>query len=162
MQFYILGYSTVCDLHYNNIHILFRCKVLYLVLKRSCVFKRFATSPVVRCARSIRLFVRPCPQCTPPARRRAPRQHAKGAAATAVLRRGHRQGRWCCRAGFRLLWPCRLPLWDCLYTAGQAALGQCCRAPGIVGPVARRCCGGRMLQRYCLFSLPGQKKERGS
>lgn len=41
MQFYILGYSTVCDLHYNNIHILFRCKVLYLVLKRSCVFKRF-------------------------------------------------------------------------------------------------------------------------
>jgi len=41
MQFYILGYSAVCDLHYNNIHILFGCKVLYLVLKRSCVFKRF-------------------------------------------------------------------------------------------------------------------------
>lgn len=53
------------------------------------------------------------------------------------------------------------PLWDCLYMAGQAALGQCCRAPGIVGPVARRCYGDRMLQWYCLFSLPGQKKERG-
>ena len=103
----------------------------------------------------------PCPQCVPPARRRAPRQHAK----VQRLRRysvagiGRRDGvaarasGFCGRAaspfGIACTWRGRPP-WDSV-----AAL------PVSSGPspadVAVAVCSSGIA-----FSLPGQKKERGS
>lgn len=88
---------------------------------RSCQLKGSLSVPPLVVQGTSGSFVRPCPQCTPPARRRAPRQHAKGAAAAAALRRRRQLRGQLCRANIVRFSPCRQPLGVSLCRAGQPA-----------------------------------------
>ena len=109
--------------------------------------------------RNIRLLSRPSPQCPPPARKRAPSRHAKGAAAWAVLCRRHRCPKIVLPREHSVLQPCRQPLSGLFILGGAARIALALhrleyrrlRQP----PMLR----GWMFQRYAFFLCPSAEKR---
>ena len=126
---------------------------------RSCQLKVSLSVPPLVVQGTSGSFVRPCPQCTPPARRRAPRQHAKGAAAAAVLRRRRQLRGQLCRANIVRFSPCRQPLGVSLCRAGQPAFRSFAAVSVSSGPSPADVAVAVCFSGIAFFLCRGRKKR---
>ncbi|MEQ3238051.1 hypothetical protein, partial [Bacteroides cellulosilyticus] len=62
-------------------------------------------------------------------------------------------------SGFRLLCPCRLPLWVCLYPAGHAAFSLCGLGAGFEGHILRMMAKVTTASGVKLLRLPVVRKD---